>query len=362
MSEELFLYFMQSESTVSIKDFFLSKKELIAGRKEGCDLHLSQYFDKEKIMRLSRHHFMIYQKFSQLFIKDMNSNFGTEVDGKTISPNVDVVLHVGQIIRLSKDDDFQIIVTDRIVDNSLVIDIKHKSIKSEGDIFLYFFDKDTIINISYDLINKEAIIAGRTKKCDLVLAQHFNKGEIRRLSRKHFMIYQRFSQLFIEDLGSRHGTELDGKKLLPGVGIVLHPGQTIRLAQDDDFLIRVIDDNTIDGTATMIEEPQSQTTPPKEESGLEFDEALDLFSVNGQPIHRLSQMQYDLLKYLYKNAERSCSFHDLRQNVWYGMAKRDTIRTAVHSLRKKLDKISPGAGGERYIKNLHGYGYRLTLK
>jgi hypothetical protein len=33
------------------------------------------------------------------------------------------------------------------------------------------------------------------------------------------------------------------------------------------------------------------------------------------------------------------------------MAKKDAMRTAVYNLRAKLDKISPGAEGEGYIKN-----------
>jgi pSer/pThr/pTyr-binding forkhead associated (FHA) protein len=257
------------------------------------------------------------------------------------------------------------------------------------ELYLYFMPSENTVSIQDFLKDKERIIAGRRKDwCDLHLAEHFETDKIMHLSRKHFMIYQRFSELFIEDLGSSHGTELDGKKLSPGVGLVLHAGRTIRLAQDDDFLIRVIDgktirdktigDQTIDATETMIDQPPEQPSPPKKESGssseeaqgakenekqagLYFDEALDVFIVDGEAIH-LPPTLDDLLKYLYNNAERSCSFNELRQNVWHGMAKKDAMRTAVHNLRRKLDKISPGAGGERYIKNLHGYGYKLTRK
>lgn len=223
------------------------------------------------------------------------------------------------------------------------------------ELTLYFPQSGETISLK----ETETIVGGRKKgDCNLHLTnKYFTQGEIRLLSRKHFTIYKKDGHFVIKDLGSTRGTEVDGKKLSRGREVLLRLDSVIRLAQDDNFLIEVIDDSTI---AFGHIAPKHQTQ--KSEPGLVFEKENKIFIVDGQPIHALSDLLESLLMYLYKNAGRTCSYSEINKHVWYNTAKKNTINATVGNLRKKLEEVSLGAGGERYIKTIRGYGYKLIRK
>jgi len=82
----------------------------------------------------------------------------------------------------------------------------------------------------------------------------------------------------------------------------------------------------------------------------------------GQPILRahLTELEEKLLTYIYERAGEVCSHDDILQHIWgYDAddpASQASISNLVRNLRKKLDKISSGAG-KRCIQNVRGRGY-----
>ncbi len=82
----------------------------------------------------------------------------------------------------------------------------------------------------------------------------------------------------------------------------------------------------------------------------------------GQPILRahLTELEEKLLTYIYGRAGEVCSHDEILQHIWgYDAddpASQASISNLVRNLRKKLDKISPGAG-KRCIQNVRGRGY-----
>lgn len=227
---------------------------------------------------------------------------------------------------------------------------------------LYFPQSSETISLK----EKGTIVAGRGKKeSTLLLTQkkYFSEGHTKCISRKHFKINQKGGYFFIEDLDSKGGTEVNGNRLQPGIGVVLHLGDKIRLAQDDNFLIEVIDDDDEDSVTVYPprERPKPPKPPERPKQGIFFEKQNEVFFVDGQPIHYLSQTQESLLTYLYKNIERTSSYGELREHVWFGIVERNTINKMTNQLRQILNKVSPAAG-ERYIKTIRGYGYKLTQK
>ncbi|MGB0388845.1 MAG: winged helix-turn-helix domain-containing protein [Ardenticatenaceae bacterium] len=107
----------------------------------------------------------------------------------------------------------------------------------------------------------------------------------------------------------------------------------------------------------------NQTTIPRNQSGIYFDEVNSQFFVDGQPIPHddLTEIEYNFLKYLHQNIGRPCSYRDLAKHVWCGWADDNTITQRVYTLRRKLKKISPKAK-KGYIKTIRGCrrGYMLT--
>ena len=101
---------------------------------------------------------------------------------------------------------------------------------------------------------------------------------------------------------------MDGKKILAGKQAVLSDRSVIVLAEDENLIIKVIDDKTT---------KKSDKTKPKDEASVELNEE-DVFTINGEIIDNLSSIEYDLLKYLYNNAGSACSYQDIREHVWHG--------------------------------------------
>ena len=97
--------------------------------------------------------------------------------------------------------------------------------------------------------------------------------------------------------------------------------------------------------------------------GLYFDQVNAKFTVDQTsiPHEHLTRLESSLLKYLYDNRGKLCTFDDIAMQVWSdpGWAPgNNTITRAVGNLRKKLDQISPGAAD--YIQNIRGQGYKVA--
>lgn len=210
---------------------------------------------------------------------------------------------------------------------------------------LHFLQSD------HDVLFDEDIVAGiSNKKCNLNLS-HYLKGRIGTISRAHFRIFSDGEDLFIEDLKSMNGTELNQKPLQAKQARKLSHEDRIRLAQNDEFIIifRKGGTQVIDGPHYIIRE-----------KGVDFHQDEGNFYVDGKAIHGLSEIPFNLLIYLYKHENIDCSYFDIIDAVWYGNASKVSVRTTIGKLRRSLDKASKGAG-KRYIKAITGYGYKLIV-
>lgn len=206
-------------------------------------------------------------------------------------------------------------------------------------------------------VEKEHVAGLSSEMSDLHLASYF-EGAIKTISRRHFKLFYDKGQLFIEDLESSNGTEVNGQFLQPFKPERLYHEDTIRIAKNDDFVIEVISENS--GT-DVIDNGTTQPPPPPQ-YGIYFNEDENTFYVDGQVIHHLSQIRYDLLKYLYDHQRRERSHYQIIKKVWHGNGNPNTVAVAIGKLRKQLEKASSGAGKERYIKTIHGYGYKLITE
>lgn len=116
--------------------------------------------------------------------------------------------------------------------------------------------------------------------------------------------------------------------------------------------------------ANMIELSHQvhERTIQKANPGIYFDEANSQFFIDDQPISpkHLTDIDWSLLEYLYKNMGRPCSYRDITKHVWRGWAENNTVSQRIYMLRRKLKKISPKAKNA-YIETVRSYvrGYML---
>lgn len=210
-----------------------------------------------------------------------------------------------------------------------------------------------------ELESGNSIIAGRSSDCDLKLSEHLqDRGH--QISRRHFMITSREDNFFITDLNSMNGTQLNGERLSKGIAKNIHDCDMIMLARRNDFMIQfVINEENRDSATMIIDDAYSEHDYPKEPA-LQFD-GQDLFIDNQLvSLSLLSSLEEKLLNFLYQNANRVCSYREIALHVWGGEIGKDSIRMLMKRLRKKMDEITPNSG-KRFIKTIHGYGYKITL-
>jgi pSer/pThr/pTyr-binding forkhead associated (FHA) protein len=208
-------------------------------------------------------------------------------------------------------------------------------------------------------------IFGRTSASDIDLTGYF-EGHPKTISRQHFKIsYSKGEGFILVDL-SLNGTRVNEVNLAPGERRILRHGDVMKLASDENLLITISIEADPDITDTIDDPARLFSTGSVESgSGLYFDEVNSRFLVDGAPIphEHLTRLETVLLKYLYDNRERLCTFDDIAMQVWSdpGWAPgNNTITRAVSNLRKKLDQISPGAS--EYIQNIRGQGYKVMAE
>jgi pSer/pThr/pTyr-binding forkhead associated (FHA) protein len=170
------------------------------------------------------------------------------------------------------------------------------------------------------------------------------------------MIEVKDESCFLTDLESRHGTSVNGKRLVPGESCELKDRDRISLARDEVVLVF---STTAPTGGETLDYPEPQPDPL-----LILDPDRREFILDGQPLG-LSGRLYDLLLLLYENRGRAVSILDIKAEVWQerglgadGMplVTNQEVYTLVRRLRKRF-------GPHRdLVQTSRGFGYMLDSK
>lgn len=183
------------------------------------------------------------------------------------------------------------------------------------------------------------------------------------VSRKHARITLQNGICSITDLGSKHGTQLNGDQLEPHQIFVLNHNDLIVLARGAAIL-RFVDtrDSNIDETIELSRYVASSThidTIP-----LYIDLTRREVTLEGRPLH-LSGKDLELLLFLWKNRNKAVSFDQIRQAIWSERISNAEIKTPdvgsdeitalVYRLRKRLGEHCS------VVVSIPRFGYRLDV-
>lgn len=219
-------------------------------------------------------------------------------------------------------------------------------------------------NLAYQVTPEDETIVGRMATCDVDLTRYM-AGHLKAVSRQHLKIFYTKGEGFILVDISHNGTWINNINLTRGEPRILRDGDILKLANDKNLLIKVLVDDDPDITDT-IDDPEAMFAPPSPapgRPGLYYDQTNAQFIINNRPVphEHLTKLETVLLKYLYDNAGRLCTFDAIAAHVWTDPAwapGNNTISRAVGNLRKKLDQIAPGGGD--HIQNIRGQGYKIS--
>lgn len=194
-------------------------------------------------------------------------------------------------------------------------------------------------------IDQETFLIGRSKSCDLVLPE-------RQISRQHARLRREADGYYIEDLGSKNGTYVNGQALTPFVPQRLKDGDEIALA----LCVRM---RFVSAEVTLpLEAPSLPPVP----FGLLIDRAARRVWVNGREVDPpLSPAQFRALERLALARGAVVSRDELIAYIWPEEDPRGITEQAldalIRRLRERLAQLDPNRD---YILTVRGHGFRLA--
>lgn len=183
-------------------------------------------------------------------------------------------------------------------------------------------------------------VVGRTAACDLTI-------DLPAVSRRHARFEQRAGVWWLQDLGSKNGTFVNGRPL-DGGEVTLGDGDDIVFAGAMTAVFR-------DPEATPVASRVGRLT------GIWIDPASAAVWVDATRLEPpLSARQLDLLRLLDRNRGDIVPRHDVVATVWADVAADGVSDEAVAALLKRLRaRLREGPTGVDYIDVVKGRGVRL---
>ncbi len=189
-------------------------------------------------------------------------------------------------------------------------------------------------------LDRQSLTIGRADDCDIVLPD-------RLVSRHHARIYWLDGHYFVEDLGSKNGTHVNGQEIHEPRQLV--DGDEIQIALRFKLAF-------VDAGATA---PLSLESPP--EVGLRLDPATRQVFVCGREITPpLSVAQYRLLELLIAAQGSIVTREDVVHGVWPEAVEEGVSEQAIDALIRRLrERITEIDPDHQYIITVRGHGFRF---
>ncbi len=208
-------------------------------------------------------------------------------------------------------------------------------------------------------LNKPVVVVGRRtlqSEPDIEL-----NDEV--VSRRHMEILLKDDKYWVKDLGSTNGTTLNDDRIIAdnlyelkhnsriGLGVEGGAAHTLLVFKESE------DTNIIRGK----ESPAGKCDKALAVEWLKIDQGKKEALVDGKPT-RLSKKEYELIRFLYRNAGNICSRDEIIEAVWPESQDPSAISDAtidqlIHRLR---EKVEPEPTRPSRIISKKAFGYMLV--
>lgn len=180
------------------------------------------------------------------------------------------------------------------------------------------------------------------------------------ISKRHALISCNEGPLQLTDLNSKHGTLLNGTRLVPQRACQLRNGDTISLAHSSAvFTVHEYYTTPQEHTVEFL----SLNKPDSNDSGLIIDCTRREVRCQGELL-ALHGKEVELLILLYEHRNRAVSYDEIKNHIWPERISPSTtladvgneeVNALIYRLRKRLNSFSCN------VVNIPRYGYRLDL-
>ena len=197
-------------------------------------------------------------------------------------------------------------------------------------------------------LDREAITLGRGEECDFVVPD-------RQISRVHLRVRREATGYFLEDLGSKNGTFVNGRQVQSGIPVLLQDGDEIQLA----LSVRIV---FVGAEATLPLSGREEL--PVSSGELRLDKAQRRVWIGDHELQPpLSLAQYRLLELLSDAVGRVVSREEVVAVVWPEAVEEGVSEQAIDALVRRLrDRLAELGKDHEYIMTVRGHGFRLALK
>jgi hypothetical protein len=192
-------------------------------------------------------------------------------------------------------------------------------------------------------IREDELIIGRGGECDLVLPE-------RQVSREHIRIYHAGNTYYMEDLGSKNGTWVNGKQV---------QSDTVPLQDGDEIQIALAVKITFVGSEATA--PLLVDELPGTLGRLQLNPDSRRVFIDGVEVDPpLSLPQYRLLEMLYDGAGGVRTRDEVIEAVWPDAIGEGVSEQAIDALVRRLrDRLAEVDPDHQYIVTVRGHGFRL---
>ena len=135
------------------------------------------------------------------------------------------------------------------------------------------------------------------------------------VSRRHATIEYKDVGYVVTDLGSRHGTRINGNRLKPDMPQAIQDGDRISLAKDEVILM-FVSAASMGGETWDFAPPEPSPGPPPQPILLLDHDRREVILDGDVLDPPLRGKLYDLLKFLYDNRGRAVSDVEIMKEVW----------------------------------------------
>jgi hypothetical protein len=211
--------------------------------------------------------------------------------------------------------------------------------KTAGESAMLVLQRGAEAGRRWPLNRARPLTVGRSEECDISLPD-------RQVSRLHARVVWQEDQYFLEDLGSKNGTHLNGQEVQSPVP--LQDGDEVQIALR--FKLAFVDAGA---TAPL--------TFDNDNTGLRLDNETRQVWINGVLADPpLSLHQYRLLEVLWKSGGGVVTREEIVKAVWPEASGEGVSEQAIDALVRRLrERVGEFDEEFRYIVTVRGHGFRL---
>lgn len=188
------------------------------------------------------------------------------------------------------------------------------------------------------------LILGRNADCDIIIPD-------RQVSRHHARISCRPDGCYLEDLGSKNGTHINGRRV--EAGLYLEDGDVVQIAFAQEFMYL-----SPESTAPLELLSRERKSARKKLRLEKRSRRVWIGETELTPT--LSVAQFTILEMLYNRAGRVVSREELADEVWGTEEAADVSPQALDALIRRLRKrLAQVDRSHNYIRTVRGHGLRL---